>query len=91
MVCFTVRGRRPMLGPLLVCAGLLAVKVAWMAAGSGGTGTTGHVVADLPAAAGFAAVTAMVAARPPGLLTTAPMRALGALSYGVYLWHLPVL
>ena len=33
----------------------------------------------------------MVATRPPGLLATAPMRALGALSYGVYLWHLPVL
>jgi peptidoglycan/LPS O-acetylase OafA/YrhL len=27
----------------------------------------------------------------PGLFATRPLRTLGALSYGVFLWHLPVL
>jgi peptidoglycan/LPS O-acetylase OafA/YrhL len=56
-----------------------------------GTGVTGHVVRDLPAAAGFAAVVAAVAAHPPAVLSRAPLRGLGTISYGLYLWHLPVL
>ncbi|HEX6744358.1 MAG TPA: acyltransferase [Solirubrobacteraceae bacterium] len=56
-----------------------------------GTGMTGHVVRDLPAALGFAAVVAAVAAHPPGVLSRAPLRGLGTISYGLYLWHLPVL
>jgi peptidoglycan/LPS O-acetylase OafA/YrhL len=56
-----------------------------------GTGLTGHVVRDLPAAIGFAAVVAAVAARPPAVLGSAPLRGLGTISYGLYLWHLPVL
>ena len=52
---------------------------------------TGHVVRDLPAALGFAAVVAAVAARPPAVLSCAPLRGLGTISYGLYLWHLPVL
>jgi len=56
-----------------------------------GTGMVGHVVRDLPAAAGFAAVVAAVAARPPAALSSAPVRGLGTISYGLYLWHLPVL
>lgn len=56
-----------------------------------GTGFVGHVVGDLPAAVGFAMVIAAVAARPPGLLSTPPLQALGTLSYGVYLWHMPVM
>jgi peptidoglycan/LPS O-acetylase OafA/YrhL len=55
-----------------------------------GTGLTGHVVRDLPAALGFAAIVAAVAVRPPAALATAPVRGLGTISYGLYLWHLPV-
>jgi peptidoglycan/LPS O-acetylase OafA/YrhL len=75
---------------LLFAAGWAAVVLngVWH---SGGTGFTGHVVADLPAALGFAAVIVAVALRPPGLLSSAPLHALGALSYGIYLWHMPVL
>ena len=56
-----------------------------------GTGMTGHVVRDLPAAVGFAAVVAAAAAHPPAALSLAPLRGLGTISYGLYLWHLPVL
>jgi peptidoglycan/LPS O-acetylase OafA/YrhL len=56
-----------------------------------GTGMTGHIVRDLPAALGFAAVVAAVAAHPPAVLSRAPLRGLGTISYGLYLWHLPVL
>ncbi|MGH2964644.1 MAG: acyltransferase family protein [Solirubrobacterales bacterium] len=48
---------------------------------------------DLPAAAGFAAVVAAVAygeARAAWASWT-PLVALGTISYGVYLWHLPLL
>ena len=46
---------------------------------------------DLPAALGFASVVAAVAAHPPAKLSGAPLRGLGTISYGLYLWHLPVL
>jgi peptidoglycan/LPS O-acetylase OafA/YrhL len=42
-----------------------------------GTGMTGHIVRDLPAALGFAAVVAAVAAHPPAVLSRAPLRGLG--------------
>jgi peptidoglycan/LPS O-acetylase OafA/YrhL len=74
---------------LLVGGGALVLANAWWH--SGGTGLVGHVVLDLPAAVGFAAIIAAVAHRPPGLLSTRPLRALGDVSYGVYLWHYPVL
>ena len=32
-----------------------------------------------------------MAARPPAALSCAPLRGLGTISYGLYLWHLPVL
>ena len=34
--------------------------------------------------------TALVIARPPAILATAPFRFLGRISYGVYLWHIPL-
>ena len=74
---------------LLVVGGALIAGDAWWH--HQGTGLTGHVVRDLPAALGFAAVVAAVAARPPAVLSCAPLRSLGTISYGLYLWHLPVL
>ncbi|MEA2316870.1 MAG: hypothetical protein QOD44_1059 [Solirubrobacteraceae bacterium] len=85
-------GRRPGAGAVAaLLVGGTAVVVANGVWHSDGTGFTGHVLGDLPAAAGFAAIIAAVALRPPGLLAIAPLRGLGAISYGVYLWHLPVL
>ena len=74
---------------LLVAGAALVCANAWWH--HQGTGMTGHVVRDLPAALGFAAVVAAVAAHPPAVLSRAPLRGLGTISYGLYLWHLPVL
>jgi peptidoglycan/LPS O-acetylase OafA/YrhL len=73
---------------LLAGAALVAANAWWH---HQGTGVTGHIVRDLPAAAGFAVVVAAVAAHPPTALSCAPLRGLGTISYGLYLWHLPVL
>jgi peptidoglycan/LPS O-acetylase OafA/YrhL len=50
-----------------------------------------HALRDLPAAIGFAAMLWAVSLRPAGVLGSAPMRMLGTLSFGVYLWHYPVI
>jgi peptidoglycan/LPS O-acetylase OafA/YrhL len=69
-------------------AGLVLANAVWH---SGGTGAVGHAVGDLPASLGFAAIIWALAARPGRVLTSRPLRALGTLSFGVYLWHMPVL
>jgi peptidoglycan/LPS O-acetylase OafA/YrhL len=78
-------GRRAL---LLAGAALVVANGAWH---SHGTALVGHVVGDVPAAAGFGLVVAALAAGPAGVLDRAPARWLGAVSYGLYLWHLPVL
>jgi peptidoglycan/LPS O-acetylase OafA/YrhL len=75
----------------LLLAGSAAVflNATWHSGGD--TGATGVIVGDLPASLGYAAIVAAVALRPSRILGRAPLRALGAISLGVYLWHMPVL
>lgn len=59
-----------------------------------GSGITYATFSGLPAALGFALVIAAVAAgRGPavGWLRARPLVAIGVISYGIYLWHLPLL
>ena len=49
------------------------------------------VLRDLPAGLAFAAVIAACAAHPPRVLCAAPLERLGTWSFGVYLWHYPVI
>lgn len=52
-----------------------------------------HVVRDLPAGLGFAALVAAVAHAPrePRPLAWQPLASVGTISYGVYLWHVPLM
>ena len=83
--------RRPWIAAAAAVAGAALVYAdgAWYS--TGGAGDAGRLVADLPAAVGFGAIVCLLAARPGGWLGSAPLRALGTLSYGIYLWHMPVL
>jgi peptidoglycan/LPS O-acetylase OafA/YrhL len=49
------------------------------------------IIRDLPAAVGFAAILAALAAGPPGRIAgSRPMVRLGEISYGLYLWNVPL-
>jgi peptidoglycan/LPS O-acetylase OafA/YrhL len=82
---------RPRLVAPVVLAGTIAVVANAVWHSGGGTGVPGHAIGDLPAALGFAAVIWGIAARPGRLLSSPPLRVLGTLSFGIYLWHMPVL
>jgi len=88
-----VHGRtlRPIhaLGLILAGGSLVLLNAIWHSGGE--TGAAGAILRDLPASIGFAAIVAAVAMRPSRVLGAAPLRVLGAISLGVYLWHMPVL
>ncbi|MBE2319944.1 acyltransferase [Solirubrobacter sp. CPCC 204708] len=58
---------------------------------SDGTGTLGHAVGDLPAGIGFGLVLWSLAYRESRMLSAKPVVWLGTVSFGVYLWHYPVM
>lgn len=84
--------RRSMLlygGVILV----LADAVARALGAASGSSLIPVMLRELPAAAGFAMIIAAVACRqrPLKLLGSRPLAALGTVSFGLYLWHVPVL
>jgi peptidoglycan/LPS O-acetylase OafA/YrhL len=87
-----VRWRR-----LLLAAGLALVLVdattkAAVPANGIDLGLTFSIVRDLPSSIGFAIVIATVAATPSSrILGSRVLSGLGAISYGFYLWHVPIL
>jgi peptidoglycan/LPS O-acetylase OafA/YrhL len=86
------RARRALIGGGLAL--VLADAVVQAAAPAAGidTGLVFLVVRDLPSAAGFALVIGAVAATPSSrVLGGRALAGLGAVSYGFYLWHVPVL
>lgn len=79
-----------------------AGRIALLAAGSAlvlangwwhhdGTGPWGKVLLDLPAGIGFACIVVALVERSPRVLAAGPLRWVGIVSYGFYLWHMPVL
>jgi len=69
-------------------AGIVLANSVWH---SGGTGELGHAVGDLPAAAGFGLILWSMAYRESRVLGSRVMAWTGTVSFGVYLWHMPVL
>lgn len=92
-----VLGRRPSPAQVKVLVAgalaLVAVNVALQVAASNGAQIVGllRVIRDLPAAAGFAMLICVAATRPPRALAWKPLAWCGLVSYGLYLWHVPVL
>jgi peptidoglycan/LPS O-acetylase OafA/YrhL len=94
-----IEGRAPgrrMTSALFLGGALLVIGDAWWAADEATRGSHGlvlHMIRDAPAAVGFACIVAAAAEtlHPPRLLAAAPVAWIGTVSYGVYLWHVPLL
>ena len=76
-----------------VSLALVAANVALQVAAGHGAEIVGQLrgIRDLPAAAGFAMLICLAATRPPRALAWRPLAWCGLVSYGLYLWHVPVL
>jgi peptidoglycan/LPS O-acetylase OafA/YrhL len=101
LTALALDGRRPFgraaaYGLLAAGVALVAADALWQAHGAAvhSTSYSYRIWRDLPGAAGFALVVAVAAGSAgagTALLRWRPLAAFGTISYGVYLWHVPLL
>lgn len=99
LAALALHGRRPdrsTTRALLAAGAVLVALDALVKAAAPANGVDATVlfssIRDLPSGIGFALIVAALAAAPPGrLLGSRAMVGMGIVSYGFYLWHVPVL
>lgn len=73
---------------LALGASLVVADGAWHESGAG---LAGMALRDLPADAGFALVVAALSTHRGRMFASRPLLWLGSISFGVYLWHMPLM